>query len=364
LDGILEYEGAGWLGFGPSPTGAMVGSTVIIGLPGTGQNPLEYNMQGKTLETISPPVPLVLPERAIIIEAGKKTVLRFVKVLDVDSPNGNGTSITASGMNTFVFAVGTSNELAYHKHRGSFRINLQSCEESSSGTSTTKTKEGAFVAHGTLALLAWGVATPFAITVAWFRTLVPSSWIYIHVFSNVISFLFTVTAVIVAITAKNGQESPSHFSHPHHVVGVTMLVLMTFQVMNGFMRPPVEKKDPYSARHYLKGNSYLECPRTPRDIWMLCHRVSGIAMLGMGIYQISSGLNLFAQDFGVTSVAPWFWLYVGLFAFLLISLRVWIMMEEHKARQGMEVLSDPYESVDEGSCDMNHDSNELMPPLT
>jgi hypothetical protein len=44
LDGILEYDGAGWLGFGPSPTGAMVGSTAIIGLPGTGHDPLEYNM--------------------------------------------------------------------------------------------------------------------------------------------------------------------------------------------------------------------------------------------------------------------------------------------------------------------------------
>jgi hypothetical protein len=81
-------------------------------------------------------------------------------------------------------------------------------------------------------------------------------------------------------------------------------------------------------------------------------------MLGMGVYQISSGLNLFAEDFGVTSVAPWFWMYVGLFAFFLISLRVWIMMEEHKARQGMEII------VDEGSFDMNYDKSELTPPLT
>lgn len=45
----------------------------------------------------------------------------------------------------------------------------------------------------------------------------------------------------------------------------------------------------------------------------------------MGVYQIVNGLNLYADDFGVTSIAPWFWLYVGLFAFFLIALKVWIM---------------------------------------
>ena len=359
LDGILEYDGAGWLGFGPSPTGVMVGSTAIIGLPGTGKDPLEYTLRGRTLETITPPVPLTSPERAVITEAGGKTVLRFVKILNTGASSGNGT-ITASGLNTFVFAAGASNELAYHQHRGSFRINLQSCDGSYTGSSTTKSKQGAFAAHGTLAVLAWGVATPFAMTVAWFRTLVPSSWIYIHVFSNVISFVFTVVAVIVAITAESGQTSPSHFSNPHSIVGVTLLVLMTFQVMNGFMRPPVEKKDPYSARQFVEGKRFFEIPRSPRGLWMLIHRFSGVAMLGMGIYQISSGLALFADDFNVTSIAPWFWLYVGLFVFFLIALRLWIMLEEQKARQGMEVLSFHDE---EGSYDIGRGSPELGPQL-
>jgi Eukaryotic cytochrome b561 len=237
---------------------------------------------------------------------------------------------------------------------------LQSCDESYTGSSATKSKQGAFAAHGTLAVLAWGVATPFAMTVAWFRTLVPSSWIYIHVFSNVISFVFTVVAVIVAITAQSGQTSPSHFSHPHHIVGVALLVLMTFQIMNGFMRPPVEKKDPYSARQFVEGKNFFEIPRSPRGLWMLIHRLSGVAMLGMGMYQISSGLTLFADDFDVTSIAPWFWLYAGFFAFFLIALRVWILMEEQKARHGMEVLSYPDE---EGSYDMDREGNDLAPPL-
>ena len=138
---------------------------------------------------------------------------------------------------------------------------LVSCSNSKeSGSGSGMTHLGAFAAHGTIATLAWGIASPFAITVAWFRTLVPSSWIYIHVFSNVLSFFFTLIAVIVAISAMSIQPAGAggHFSDPHHWVGLVLLVAVTFQVMNGFLRPPVEKKDPYAASHYDMDNSSMK----------------------------------------------------------------------------------------------------------
>jgi hypothetical protein len=89
-------------------------------------------------------------------------------------------------------------------------------------------------------------------------------------------------------------------------------------------------------------------------------------MLAMGIYQISSGLSLYAEDFTVTSIEPWFWLYVGLFAFFLISLKVWIMMEEHKARQNVGMLSsdhmmDQASEVPSYEIDRDHDDLMLAP---
>jgi len=308
--------------------------------------------------------PLTSPEKAVITQAGGKTILRFVQVLSDDASNGG---FTENGLNTFIFAAGSSNELGYHQHRGSFRINLQTCEQgtvgSSGGSSAQMTKQGAFAAHGMLAVLAWGVATPFAVTVAWFRTLVPSSWIYIHVFANVLSFVFTVVAVIVAITAKSGQTDPAHFTKPHHIVGVTLLVLMTFQVFAGFSRPPIEKK---ANDHYADGHGW-RLPSSKREVWYFIHRFSGVAMLGMGVYQITSGLDLYADDFDVTSIAPWFWLYVGLFAFFLIALKVWIMMEEHKARQGVSsMVSSEQHMMDQpsidGSYDLDRESGDLIAP--
>lgn len=38
-------------------------------------------------------------------------------------------------------------------------------------------------------------------------------------------------------------------------------------------------------------------------------------------------------------MAPWYWLYIGLFGSGLIALKLWIMFEEYKARRGMEAIN-------------------------
>lgn len=357
--GILQYEGEGWLGFGLSETGGMIGSTAIIGLP-TEKKVDVRDLKDKSIKAITVSTEQNLIESSITQEKGV-TQLRFKKEM--------GTfPVINEGANTFIFAVGENNVFGYHEHRDSVRVkDLVSCSRinNNDGSNLAMTHMGAFAAHGTLATLAWGISSPFAVTVAWFRTLVPSSWIYIHVFSNVLTFFFTLIAVIVAISAMSVQPAGAggHFSDPHHWVGLVLLVAVTFQVMNGFLRPPIEKKDPYAASHYDLDNSFIKCPRTPRQIWYACHRVTGVSMLAMGIYQIQSGMNLFARNYGVESIASWFWGYVGLFAFCLISLKFWIMFEEYKARRGMEAMHVDHRSRSGGSSagGLSHADSELVP---
>eukprot|EP00545_Synedropsis_sp_CCMP1620_P011349 CAMPEP_0119012874 /NCGR_PEP_ID=MMETSP1176-20130426/7671_1 /TAXON_ID=265551 /ORGANISM="Synedropsis recta cf, Strain CCMP1620" /LENGTH=628 /DNA_ID=CAMNT_0006965909 /DNA_START=166 /DNA_END=2052 /DNA_ORIENTATION=+ len=329
LKGALRYESEAWLGFGVSSDGKMTGSEAIIGKPEEGTT-TKYLLSDKTEAGIEAIKDTASLKSATIEQDGGVTTLKFENSLDV---SGDTHTITSTGLNTFIYAAGKDNMFSYHAHRGSFRIDLATCEGGAG-----KSHMGAFAAHGTIATLAWAIASPFAVTVAWFRTLVPSSWIYIHVFSNVMTFFFTLIAVIVAISAMSVQTDTSHFNHPHHWVGLVLLVGVTFQVMNGFLRPPVEKRDPYSASHYDMDNGWLKLPRSPREVWHFSHRVTGISMLGMGIYQIQSGLSLFAANYNVTSIAPWFWAYVGIFVFCLVSLKFWIMYEEYKARRGMEAM--------------------------
>lgn len=330
LNAALKVQKDAWVGFGVSKNGMMVGSEGIIGNPAE-SSASTFLLTDQTLSGVEAATGTGSLQAAAITQDGGYTTLTFEISLDVAN---DPLTIHSTGLNTFIYAVGKGNEIGYHASRGSFRIDLATCD----GGTPTMTQMGAFAAHGTIATLAWAIASPFAMTVAWFRTLVPSSWIYIHVFSNVCSFFFTLIAVIVAISAMSVQQNPSHFNSAHHWVGIVMLVGVTFQVMNGFLRPPVEKRDPYSTSHYDIDNGWIKLPRTPREVWYFSHRLTGISLLGMGIYQISSGLNLFAADFNVSSIAPWFWGYVGIFAFCLIALKFWIMYEEYKARRGMEAM--------------------------
>lgn len=332
LKAALKVKKVAWVGFAISDNGMMIGSEAIIGMPSE-STATKYILGDKQVGAIVATKDTTSLKAASIQQGDGYTTLTFENALDVSSDTH---PINSTGLNTFLFAVGKGNQFGYHASRGSFRIDLASCE--GSGTTTTKSHMGAFAAHGTMATLAWAIASPFAMTVAWFRTLVPSSWIYIHVFSNVCSFFFTLIAVIIAISAVSVQQDSSHFNNPHHWVGIIMLVGITFQVMNGFLRPPVEKRDPYSTSHYDIDRGFIKWPRSPREVWYFSHRVTGISLLGMGIYQIVSGLDLFAANYNVSSIAPLFWGYVAIFAFCLISLKFWIMYEEYKARRGMEAM--------------------------
>lgn len=355
MQGALQYSGSAWLAFGVSMDGNVGGADAIIGLPddeAVKQYELVDNGEGKATDPSSSSL-----FTGTVSSGSGETVLTFEAELDT----GDSHVIQKSGLNTFLYAEGGSTEFGFPHRRGTFRVDLDTCD--SELKVEARSHMGAFAAHGVIATLAWGIASPFAVTVAWFRTLVPSSWIYIHVFSNVISFFFTLLAVIVAISAMSVQTRASHFSDPHHWVGLLLLVAITFQVMNGFLRPPVEKQrnDPYAASHYDMDSGFLKLPKSPREVWYWSHRFTGVAMIGMGIFQIQSGLNLFATNYNVDSIAPWFWGYVGLFAFCLISLKFWILFEEYKARRGMEAMHVDHRSNAGSSQGMSHTDSELVP---
>merc|ERR1719203_2449470 len=125
-------------------------------------------------------------------------------------------------------------------------------------------QKSAFIAHGILAVFAWGLCAPFAVATAWFRRLAPTWWIYLHVLANVMCFFFTLIAFIVAVVAVGREPNAAHFSHSHHHIGLIILLFVTVQVMNGFMRPPVEKMNMNTGM----GNFGEEAKsRSPREVW-------------------------------------------------------------------------------------------------
>jgi hypothetical protein len=238
----LEHSGSHpvWLGIASSPNGYMVSSSAIIGSPGDDDQaispPRWYSLMDQERYGVQENPTLSLENASIdsvtSSDGQQVTTMKFTKYIDdVNDPvpilrSDSGT------MATFLFAVGEGQELAYHEHRGQFRLDLSQCggavdaspPSSESGNSAPPwTNNGLFLAHGFFAALAWAFLTPLAITVAWFRTLVPVSWIYIHVFGNVFTMVLRVFAFAFAVGGVARQDSSDHYSKTHHWVGTVLM---------------------------------------------------------------------------------------------------------------------------------------------
>jgi hypothetical protein len=349
-----------WLGVASSPNGYMVGSSAIIGSSGNDalaiSPPQRYSLtdQRSSGIQVNPDVALenASIESTTTNDGQERTILKFTKPLWGDSNEPVPILHVEQGATaTFLFAVGEGRELAYHQHRGQFRLDLSQCggaiaiRGSDNGEADSKvwTNHSLFAAHGFFAALAWAFFTPFAVTVAWFRILVPASWIYIHVFANVFTVLFTVLAFALAIGGVAKQDGGDHFSKTHHWIGTVLVAISVFQVTNGFLRPPVERKDPPPGSngmlHTLPPQQVFlgifPVPRTPREAWYAVHRTTGLTALAMGIYQMQSGLKLYAMRFQTSSIVNYYWMYVSIFLVGLIVLKLYVIREEDRARQGV-----------------------------
>lgn len=132
----VVYQGQAWLGFAHSEQGSMVGSIGIIGLPDappTDHQVQKYRLAGTDLDGIQP----LLPEHQTLLDTSleqteNRTVMRFTKLLS-ESAELAELPIHPTSQNTFLFAVGGSNELGLHESRGVVVLDLTPCLPSRRG---------------------------------------------------------------------------------------------------------------------------------------------------------------------------------------------------------------------------------------
>jgi len=220
-------------------------------------------------------------------------------------------------------------------------------ELSSSNTiPTTTSHRSAWVAHGTVGTIVFGLLLPSSISSALFRNYVPTYWIYIHVLLNSLVFALTFFTVGIAITNMNemlsvsavmkGEGTGGHFKELHHIVGLLLLMLISFQTANGFLRPPREfitdDEDDQTPGAILR-STMNDKGISARTLWTLVHRVSGLAIFALGIYQVKSGLHLFSQIYGTMD---WSTVYIGYICWLvglIVSVKLWIVWKNYKIKK-------------------------------
>ncbi|KAL7485920.1 hypothetical protein ACHAW6_011518 [Cyclotella cf. meneghiniana] len=125
----LEYDGLGWVGFGVSESGEMVGSTAVVGLPDSeiDSNPGLYSLDGKTnslIKLLSEEEQTILG--ASILQENGVTVLKFATYID----DVNDDFVIKVPVTNFIYAAGESNDFGYHgMRRGSVSLVLSNSKK-------------------------------------------------------------------------------------------------------------------------------------------------------------------------------------------------------------------------------------------
>jgi len=130
----LETKGEGWVSFGISEDGWMVGSDAIIGMPGD-NTVLKYDLAGQNVAQV---VAMDDDKQTLmdtsIVQSGGITIMEFTKMLVEDGE----IAILEEGVNDFLYAKGGDN-LGYHSTRTAFTKDFSEDVVPPSTTSPTLT---------------------------------------------------------------------------------------------------------------------------------------------------------------------------------------------------------------------------------
>jgi hypothetical protein len=338
----LIYNGYTWLAYGVSPDGGMVGSTVVIGRPSE-EDPTVYELEGKMKMRVRPITGFQLANASIKYDNDNgQTIMEFTTPFDtfgvIDEDDIYRVGISLKAPTSFIYAHGNEGniELDYHggNNKGSYQLENLINPEAASLTDDheaivsdamtlvqqqTKSTRNAWVAHGILAFLAWGVCAPMAISAAvlrdldlaplWnklpfsnaveekylFKEFLAKFWLYTHAGLNSLNYLFTLVAFSVAVNTTS-REMDDHFDDTHPRMGLSIFILVSFQVLGGFLRPSKEIKS------------------TLRKAWESLHHILGVSLFVLGVYQLYTGLSMYRERYsGINSIL---YILLGLLVFL------------------------------------------------
>ena len=256
-----------------------------------------------------------LTDASVVEVTNGQTIMKFTKLL-----SETGEIDINAGDNIFLWANGYSNTLGLHKGFSSVNVNLSS----GSVEARSAPNMSAWLAHGIMAFIAWGVLVPLAVQSSMFRSLLPKDtvpmsrisvlpsgkaalWFKLHRAFNSVAFSLTIAlfAVAVAYTAK---EKGDHFDKTHQIVGLSMTVMTTMMVVGGVFRPHLPP--PHSAE---KKSKY-------RQAWEIGHRVKGTVLLALGFWQMWTGIKWYSYKYGVggSDVLIAYWVWIGLMTAMLV----------------------------------------------
>ncbi|KAL7444816.1 hypothetical protein ACHAXM_009450 [Skeletonema potamos] len=380
----LIYNGYTWLAYGVSPDGGMVGSTVVIGRPSE-EDPTLYELQGKMKMRVRPISGFKLENASIKYDnENGQTIMEFTTTFNTFGVTDEGdeyrVGISLKSPTSFIYAHGNEGniELDYHggNNKGSFQLenlinpeaaSLADDHEATMVQQQTKSTRNAWMAHGIFAFLAWGVCAPMAISAAvlrdldlaplWnklpfsntveekylFKEFLAKFWLYTHAGLNSLNYIFTVVGFSVAVNTTS-REMDDHFDRTHPRMGLSIFILLSFQVLGGFLRPSKEIKS------------------TLRKTWEGVHHLLGITLFVLGVYQLYTGLSMYRERYNGSSILYIvLGLLVFLWAFIILGGSLYKLILQIRGGQKEKITehTEEHSNADGESSDLNFKEEDI-----
>jgi hypothetical protein len=288
-----------WFAIGFNSKVAMLGTTAFAFEPATG-TVSKYSINDKSQAGISSQG--AMPGVLVSSQSGVITVAFQVRTTDVALLQQNEMQL--------VYAVGAAGETAVSRH---------ALDSDHVGGGTLNVAAGTYIpsnlpidplrlAHGSLMFTAWNVLTPLGIAFPrYFKKCFtnPTTWFRVHRGLQSSAVLTALTAVGLAIAST---PAGTHFSIPHTVLGLVVIILAIIQPVLGILRP-----------HKADG-SKGEVTTQARIYWEHTHRSLGYLLQILAIVSCFLGLIRIQASPSLT-IAYAVWVAFLLLAFLLLEVR-------------------------------------------
>lgn len=166
--------------------------------------------------------------------------------------------------------------------------------EQQNSSFNTDRQRSAWIAHGVIGVIAYGILVPVSAFTPFFPGLIPAeSYMAIHI----ATFALTMITVLLGLkTMKNlGNVGESHRKEAHHVIGLLLLLLVSLQALVSIHRGEERK----------------------------LITVAGLFAFCFGVYQVQSGLGLFSLTYETIN---WSQVYLGYILWLMLmvaGVRIW-----------------------------------------
>lgn len=186
----------------------------------------------------------------------------------------------------------------------------------------------AWIAHGSIGAVTFGLLVPLA----FFGTALSA---YVRLGVHILAFALTFATVAMGIVSLSGMgnSSEGHLKEDHHISGLVLLLLLSVQTASGLLLPSdgPPKENGYEVDYYEQRRVAAE---------RLCHFIQKGLKMGifcLGLYQVHSGLNLYAKRYSTMDLGGTYVGLAGMSALSAVALKSWMKWKNKKTNDGYSV---------------------------